>query len=73
MHARIDWSNGAFALTDVSSFGTWVQFAGSDTVVPLRRSVCMLHGEGRMALGMPFGVGAPTLDFRITGSSMHLG
>jgi hypothetical protein len=33
----------------------------------------MLHGEGRMALGMPFGVGAPTLDFRITGSSMHLG
>ena len=73
MHARIDWSNGTFALTDVSSFGTWVQFAGSDTVVPLRRSACMLHGEGRMALGMPFGVGAPTLDFRITGSSMHLG
>ena len=73
MHARIDWSNGAFALTDVSSFGTWVQFASSDTVVPLRRSSCMLHGEGRMALGMPFGVGAPTLDFRIMGSSMHLG
>ena len=73
MHARIDWTNGAFALTDVSSFGTWVQFANSDTAVPLRRSACLLHGEGRLALGMPFDAGAPTLDFRVTGSSMHLG
>jgi predicted component of type VI protein secretion system len=73
MHARIDWSDGAFMLTDVSSFGTWVQFENSETAVPLRRSSCMLHGFGRLALGMPFDARAPTLDFRVTGGSMHLG
>ena len=73
MHARIDWSDGAFMLTDVSSFGTWVRFENSETAVPLRRSSCMLHGFGRLALGMPFDARAPTLDFRVTGGSMHLG
>jgi len=73
MHARIDWHNGAFTLTDLSSFGTWVRFEGSDTAVSLRRDGCLLHGSGQIALGMPFGAGAPTLDFHVTGSNMHLG
>lgn len=73
MHARIDWHNGTFTLTDLSSFGTWIRFEGSDTAVSLRRDACLLHGRGQIALGMPFGAGAPMLDFHVTGSSMHLG
>ena len=72
-HARIDWHNGSFTLTDLSSFGTWVLFEGSKSTVPLRRDTCLLHGSGQIALGMPFGAGAPVLDFRVAGSSMQLG
>lgn len=73
MHARIDWHNGAFTLTDVSSFGTWVHYEGSDTVVALRRDACRLYGGGQIALGMPFEAGAPLLDFRVVGSNMRIG
>lgn len=73
MHARIDWHNGTFMLTDLSSFGTWIRFDGGDSVISLRRESCLLHGSGQIALGMPFGAGAPILDFLVTGSSMHLG
>ncbi len=73
MHARIDWHKGGFTLTDVSSFGTWVHYEGSDTVVALRRDSCLLYGSGQIALGMPFEAGAPLLDFRVAGSNMHLG
>lgn len=73
VHARIDWHSGSFSLTDLSSFGTWIHFEGSETTVSLRRDACLLHGVGQIALGMPFGANAPTLDFRITGSNMRLG
>lgn len=73
MHARIDWTHGAFMLTDLSSFGSWVHFDGSETVIALRRNSCQLHGCGQIALGMPFGASAPTIDFRVTGSNMRLG
>ena len=73
MHARIDWHNGAFTLTDVSSFGTWVYYEGGDAVVALRRDACRLYGTGQIALGMPFEAGAPSVDFRVAGSSMRLG
>lgn len=63
MHARIDWREGAFALTDLSSFGTWVRFGEGDTSLRLRRDACMLHGSGSLSLGMPFGAGAPTMSF----------
>nr|WP_315242773.1 adenylate/guanylate cyclase domain-containing protein [uncultured Albidiferax sp.] len=64
LHARIEWRNGAFFLTDLSSFGTWVRFTGSDTDVPLRRDDCQLHGTGEIALGMPFNdISGPTLHF----------
>nr|WP_315429697.1 adenylate/guanylate cyclase domain-containing protein [uncultured Albidiferax sp.] len=64
LHARIEWRNGAFFLTDLSSFGTWVRFAGSDTDVPLRRDDCQLHATGEIALGMPFNdISGPTVHF----------
>lgn len=74
LHARIDWRNGAFVLTDMSSFGTWVRFDGSATHVQLRRDNCLLHGEGEIALGVPFSdTTAPTIGFRVVGGSVHLG
>lgn len=73
MHARIDWHNGSFSLTDISSFGTWVHYDGSDAAVALRRDSCRLYGSGKIALGMPFEAGAPLLDFRVAGNNMRLG
>jgi hypothetical protein len=73
MHARIDWRQGVFTLTDLSSFGTWVRFDGSDAEVRLRRDACILHGSGAISLGVAFGPGAPVLQFQVTGSSMSLG
>ncbi len=65
MHARVDWRGGSFALTDLSSFGTWVRFGNAVTELRLRRDVCLLHGSGSVSLGMPFGAEAPTLHFHI--------
>ncbi len=65
-HARIDWRQGSFTLTDVSSFGSWVQFDGSDAEVRLRRDACMLHGSGQISLGVPFESGSPLLRFVIS-------
>ncbi|RZJ14167.1 MAG: adenylate/guanylate cyclase domain-containing protein, partial [Haliea sp.] len=36
LHAGIAWRNGTFVLSDLSSFGTWVRFAGSQTEQALR-------------------------------------
>ncbi len=66
VHARIEWRQGAFVLTDLSSFGTWVRFSGSDTPVQLRRDNCLLHGKGEISLGVPFGDRtAPVVSFRV--------
>ena len=66
LHAKISWSHGAFKLEDTSSYGTWVRFAGSDAVVPLRRQDCMLHGKGEIALGAGFeDFSVPTLSFEV--------
>ena len=54
LHARISWRAGKFHLEDVSSYGTWVRFAGSSAVVSLRRQECVLLVEGEIALGAPF-------------------
>ncbi len=68
LHARIEARQGTLVLTDLSSFGTWVRFDGSDTVVALRRDSCLLHGAGLMALGgPPNGPGTPTVRFRVAG------
>ena len=64
MHARIDWRKGAFFVTDLSSFGTWVRFSGSDADVPLRRDECQLHAAGEIALCVPFNdISVPTVQF----------
>ncbi len=74
LHARIDWRNSGFVLTDMSSFGTWVRFDGSDSPVRLRRDTCILHGTGQIALGVSFNEpSAPVMNFQVQGSSVHLG
>lgn len=73
LHARIDWRNSGFVLTDMSSFGTWVRFDGSDSPVRLRRDACILHGTGQIALGVSFKEsGAPVMNFRVAGSRVRL-
>jgi class 3 adenylate cyclase len=70
LHARIDWRNGGFVLTDMSSFGTWVRFGDSQTPVQLRRDACMLHGAGEIALGVPFQESSATvLHFLVSGGA----
>ena len=74
LHARIDWRQDAFVLTDVSTFGTWVLFDGSDTPIQLRRDSCILHGDGELALSAPFTAGdAPRIAFQVTGSNLRFG
>lgn len=73
LHARIDWRNSGFVLTDMSSFGTWVRFEGSDSPVRLRRDACILHGAGHLALGVSFNEpSAPVMSFHVAGGRVHL-
>jgi hypothetical protein len=61
-------------LTDMSSFGTWVRFDGSDAPLQLRRDACILHGNGEMALGVSFAdSSAPVVKFQVAGGNAHLG
>ncbi len=63
-HARLDWRNGSVILTDVSSYGCWVRFAGGGANLSLRHEECVLHGQGEIALGTPFGdLSAPVITF----------
>ena len=74
LHARIDFRNSGFVLTDMSSFGTWVRFDGSDAPLQLRRDACILHGIGEMALGVSFAdSSAPVVKFQVAGGNAHLG
>ncbi|WP_053842970.1 adenylate/guanylate cyclase domain-containing protein [Paracidovorax avenae] len=71
VHARIEWRGGTVVFTDLSSYGSWVRFDGSETVVALRRSACLLHGSGQIALGVPFGrTDTPTLGFGVTDTEL---
>lgn len=73
LHARIDWVNQHFVLTDLSSYGTWVRFAGSSHEVTLRRGECVLLGQGDISLGAPFSdFTAPTVSFLIFDGAMAL-
>ena len=69
-HAKIEWqttpSGGHFVLSDLSSYGTWVRFAGSSQEVELRRNRCTLTGDGEIALGAPFSdFSVPTVSFSL--------
>ena len=66
-HARIDWRNGSIMLVDLSTYGSWVRFSGGGADLPLRRNECVLHGEGKIALGAPFADSSvPILEFSVT-------
>jgi class 3 adenylate cyclase len=66
-HARLEWRNGSVMLVDVSSYGSWVRFAGAaGSDVLLRRDECVLHGQGELALGASFAdATVPTVYFKI--------
>jgi len=66
-HARLEWRNGSVMLVDVSSYGSWVRFAGaSGSDLLLRRDECVLHGQGELALGGSFAdPSVPMVSFRI--------
>lgn len=65
-HARLDWRNGCVVLVDVSSYGSWVRFAGGGADVLLRREECVLHGRGEISLGTPFtDLSAPVVAFAV--------
>ncbi len=67
-HARLEWRNGSVLLVDVSSYGSWIRFAGaSGADILLRREECVLHGEGELALGASFSdPTVPTVRFKVT-------
>ena len=70
LHAKIIWRAGKFYLEDVSSYGTWVRFAGSEAIVALRRQECVLLVGGELALGAPFDdFTVPTVSFKFPASS----
>lgn len=72
-HARIEWSRGAFALVDLSRFGTWLRFEGQEPLL-LRRDSCLLHGSGQVALGVPFSdASAPVLRFQVSEAGVLVG
>lgn len=65
-HARLEWRNGSVVLVDVSTYGSWVRFAGANgSDLLLRREECVLHGQGQLALGASFAdATVPTVTFK---------
>lgn len=66
-HARLEWRNGSVILVDLSSYGSWIRFAGANGGdVLLRRDECVLHGDGDLALGASFAdPSVPMVHFRV--------
>jgi adenylate cyclase len=63
-HAIIEWRADKFYLKDVSSYGTWVMFSNSNSIVALRRQECVLLHDGIISLGAPFeDLRVPTVNF----------
>lgn len=76
-HVRIEWqttpSGGHFVLLDLSSFGTWVRFKGSQQEVELRRGRCTLSSDGEIGLGAPFSdFTVPTVMFSLSASGVAI-
>ena len=67
-HARLDWVNKNFVLTDLSSYGTWVRLGDGLSELVLRRGECVLMGWGEISLGTPFNEpNAPVVRFMLAG------
>ncbi len=65
IHAKITWRAGKFYLEDVSSYGTWLRFTGSASILALRRQESVLLGAGEIALGASFeDFSVPTIGFK---------
>jgi pSer/pThr/pTyr-binding forkhead associated (FHA) protein len=72
LHARVDWRNRGFLLTNLSSFVIWMRFHCGSTPVRLQRDTCILHGAGQSSWGVLFGGShAPIIDFQVAGSFMR--
>ncbi len=72
-HARIDWEDNHFVLTDLSSYGTWVRFPGGQADLALRRSACVLLEQGEIALGAPFSdFTVPTVTYTLSEGGVAL-
>lgn len=66
LHAKIEWRNNSFVLSDLSSYGTCVRFQGAPTELRLRRDDCVLHADGEIALGPEFeDFSVPTIQFAL--------
>jgi len=64
LHARIDRRGDLFVLSDISSYGTWVRFGGSQSIISLRRQECVLLDKGEMSMGASFDdPSAPVVSF----------
>jgi class 3 adenylate cyclase len=50
-HASVQVRGNQFVLTDASSYGTWVYVGGQSEPLVLRRTDCVLVGEGEISLG----------------------
>jgi adenylate cyclase len=50
-HASVQVRGNQFVLTDASSYGTWVYQGGQSEPLVLRRTDCVLVGEGEISLG----------------------
>ena len=65
-HAVIESRDGRLYLKDMSSYGTWVRFVDSKSIVLLRRQDCVLLLDGEMALGASFDdFTVPTVSFSL--------
>jgi class 3 adenylate cyclase len=74
LHASIDVRSGNYVLEDISSYGTWVRFDGTEHPIALRRQECLLHSDGEIAMGAPFtDFSAPTVSFKLVDGQMVLG
>jgi adenylate cyclase len=50
-HASVQVRGNQFVLSDASSYGTWVYLGGQSEPLALRRTECVLVGEGEISLG----------------------
>jgi class 3 adenylate cyclase len=66
VHATVEWRGGHFILSDASSFGTWVYVGNQSAPVVLRRTDCILVGQGQITLGCERGAeNAPVVTFSV--------
>jgi adenylate cyclase len=66
VHARIEPRGDHFAVIDMSSNGTWVQFQNQPAVIELRQQECVLRGSGVISFGAePSDFSAPTVGLTV--------